>query len=184
MRRVRALCCAAVLVVLGGCASPYSDAGITGGYTEQQLEPGIWRVMFAGNGFTTPESVQTFWLYRCAELALAQHYQGFEILSDLRLVSYERGTQDDAQLIPVHGGGGYVYIPIYIADSAKPYLAADIRLLNQPFTPQAPKSFDAAALKATLQPLVEGKLCDNGNVCPHPHTYLEPKLPLAPAQSG
>jgi hypothetical protein len=172
-----------MVLVLSACASPYSDEGITGGYSAQQLEPGVWRVGFSGNGFTSRETVQSFWLYRCAELTLEQGYEGFEIVTDLRLVSNEQTDSDDPLLVPVKGGT-YMYVPIYIQDTAKPYLVATIRLLKKPFTPEAPKSFDAAALKSTLEPIVKGKLCDGGNVCPHPHTYLLPQKPIAPAQSG
>jgi hypothetical protein len=43
-------------------------------------------VRFDGNGYTTRETVQTYWLYKCAQLALEQGFTGFEILSDIRFV--------------------------------------------------------------------------------------------------
>ncbi len=152
-----ALAGALLLFGLGGCASPYANEGWTGGYTEQQLEPNIWRVVFSGNGFTTRETVQTFWLYRAAETTLAKGYDGFEIVSDARLVSARPLLQT---------------VQYYYPDVAKPSFAADIRLLKRPLSGSPPAVFDAAALKAALEPIVHGKLCDSGNICPHPHTYL------------
>jgi hypothetical protein len=172
MKRVRAIACAALLLALGGCTTKYEDQNWTGGYGEKQLESNVWRVSFHGNGFTTPETVQTFWLYRCAELTLAKGYSGFVVVSDIQLVNVP-GALTGGQFIQVHGGGGgggYFYY--YRApDVAKPSLEADIRMLQKPFSVSPPKMFDAAALKQTLEPFVKGELC-SGNVCPHPHTYL------------
>jgi TonB family protein len=165
--------CAVLMLGLSGCASPYDSSGLTGGYSEQQLEPGIWRVRFDGNGYTTPETVQTFWLYRCAELAKQQGYDGFEILSNLQLTSLDRRDADTAHLrVLTHGGGGgggFVYIGPGLP---KPWVEGDIRLLRIPFAVNVPKVFNAGSLIAALQPIVKGKLCDAGNVCPHVHHYL------------
>jgi hypothetical protein len=46
-------------------------------------------------------------------------------------------------------------------------------LIKKPFMSKPPTVFDAVALKAKLEPLVKGGLCE-GNVCPHVHTYLMP----------
>jgi hypothetical protein len=163
---------------LTGCLGPtkYADEGWTGGYKQTQLEPGIWRVSFFGNGFTTAETVQTFWLYRCAEVALENGADGFEVVSDIHLVSLKSAPAGRPQLIPVHGGGGggFVYVPMYVPDTPKPSLEADIKLVKGPFKADPPRVFDAAALKAVLEPIVKGKLCD-GNVCPHAHHYLKPQ---------
>jgi hypothetical protein len=175
MRKIAVCGAMMLLLMLGSCASPYADEGLTGGYDAQQIEPGVWRVTYSGNGYTTQETVQTYWLHRCAEIALSNGYDGFEILSDIRLISYDPDGADNAKLVLVHGGGGgYVYVPVYIQDVPKPVMIAEIRLLKRPFTAAPPKIFDAAALKAALDPIVNGKSCDLGNVCPHPHTYLNP----------
>lgn len=177
--------CAVVMLGLTSCASPYDSSGLTGGYSDQQLEPGIWRVRYGGNGYTTPETVQTFWLYRCAELAKEQGYDGFEILSNLQLTSLDRRGADTAHLkVLTHGGGGGGAF-IYIAPGMpKPWIEGDIRLLKAPFTVNVPKVFDAGALLAALQPIVKGKLCDLGNVCPHVHHYLIPTSPAAAATAS
>lgn len=40
---------------------------------------------------------------------------------------------------------------------------------------KAPKSFDAQALKDTLEKYVNGEKCDGGNVRPHDKPYLQPR---------
>jgi hypothetical protein len=71
-------------IALASCATPYAPTGITGGFDAKELREDVYRVSFSGNGYTTNETAQTYWLYRCAELALEKGYYGFEILSDMR----------------------------------------------------------------------------------------------------
>lgn len=77
---------AAAAAILVSCATPYQDNNIFGGADVTELRPDVARVSFRGNGFTTKESVQVYWLNRCAELAIAKGYAGFEILSDMQFV--------------------------------------------------------------------------------------------------
>lgn len=81
-------------VVLVSCATPYQQSGITGGFDVKELRTDVFRVSFQGNGYTTRESVQVYWLYRCAELAIEKGFAGFEILSDMQFVM-QRPPMDD-----------------------------------------------------------------------------------------
>lgn len=90
----RVLLMAAVAVGLASCATPYAQQGITGGFDVQELRPDVFRVSFGGNGFTTKETVQVYWLYRCAQLAVEKGFGGFEILSDMQF-SMRRPPSDD-----------------------------------------------------------------------------------------
>lgn len=179
------LSCLAALAVLSGCTStPYQPTGMTGGYRELQIREDVWRVTFGGNGFTTRESVQTYWLYRCAELAIEKGYDGFEILSNIQLVmpvSPELFFGTKKGLMPTKGGGGPIYIPIYTGGGGPPHprIEADIRMIMLPFDANPPRVFDARELRHALSPYVNGQKCDDrnasGNVCPHAHEYLFPK---------
>ena len=90
----RVLLVAAVAVGLASCATPYAQQGFTGGFDVQELRPDVFRVSFQGNGYTTRETVQVYWLYRCAQLAIEKGFNGFEILSDMQF-SMRRPPADD-----------------------------------------------------------------------------------------
>ncbi|CAL78225.1 hypothetical protein BRADO4487 [Bradyrhizobium sp. ORS 278] len=95
-RRLMNLAVTAVALTLVSCATPYQDNNIFGGADVTELRPDVARVSFRGNGFTTKESVQVYWLNRCAELAVAKGYAGFEILSDMQFVM-RRPTEEDTR---------------------------------------------------------------------------------------
>jgi hypothetical protein len=84
MFRVVALVIAAAF--LATCATPYGEQGLLGGFSAIELRADVWRVKFQGNGYTTRETAQTYWLNRCAELTLEKGYNAFEILSDMQFV--------------------------------------------------------------------------------------------------
>lgn len=176
------------LLALGGCASSYAPSSWTGGYSEREVGQDTWMVSFGGNGYTTEETVQTYWLYHCAEFALSKGYDGFRILSPIKLSAVQALRGDGVQVIRVHGGGGgggghssggrsgggYVATYGYAgAPVNKPAIDAEIQLLRRPLAPVPGRTFEAAALKALLEPYVTGPKC-NGNVCPHVHSYLYP----------
>lgn len=91
---IRALMLAAAAAMLASCATPYQQSGLTGGADVRELRPDVYRVTFQGNGYTTRESVQVYWLNRCAELAVEKGFAGFEILSDVRFVMRRPPTED------------------------------------------------------------------------------------------
>jgi hypothetical protein len=88
LKRIAVTCL--ILVGLVGCAAPYNSGFYGSGVKE--LEPGVYRVTMRGNGFTKYETIQTYWLYRIADLALEQGHDGIEILSRLQLTSIPTGT--------------------------------------------------------------------------------------------
>ncbi len=71
----------AVLLLLGGCSTPYQHEGLTGGYTNEGLSDTTYRVRFKGNNYTTREKVERSLLYRCAELTQQLGYQHFIVVS-------------------------------------------------------------------------------------------------------
>jgi len=162
-------------LLLASCATQYQPSGLSGGFRELRLNETVYRVSFSGNGYATYETVQTYWLYRCAELALQNGFGGFEILSDVRFL------RDDSSPGPVMAlsepvrlaaGGRFVYVPVGApAGRPKSSIVGDIHLIPQPDEPRPPKIFDAARLKSSLEAFVMGDKC-NGNVCPHVHAYL------------
>ena len=55
-----------------GCATAYQPQGLSGGFTETQLAPDVWRVSFSGNGYTKGERAEDFAMLRSAELTLGK----------------------------------------------------------------------------------------------------------------
>jgi hypothetical protein len=84
--RIKALLAVAAVLTLGACAgeTPYQSLATSpdpgrGGYSERQIEPGKWRVLFSGNAVTSRQTVETYLLYRAAELTVEQGYDWFSL---------------------------------------------------------------------------------------------------------
>lgn len=153
-----ALAAAVCGLFLSACASSYADGNgrWTGGFFTEKVGQDRWIVEYSANGYTTYETAQTYWLYRCAELALEQGYDGFEIVGSLQLSA----PQEQSLVMQV----------IY-QDPSKPNLVEVVRLLRAPVEYVPGRVFDARVLKDFLRPHVEGEKCGS-NVCPHVHEYL------------
>jgi len=75
---------AAALIFLGACATatPYQEAvNSNGGYDNQQIETNRWAISFSGNSLTDRQTVETYLLYRAAELTAQNGYDNFQIVS-------------------------------------------------------------------------------------------------------
>lgn len=104
---------AALTAGLAACATatPYQPAlrgaSVQGGFSEIRLEDDRWRVNFAGNSLTSRERVETYLLYRAAELTLEQGFETFRTV--------DRDTERQSRVYvdsfgPRYGGGfGYGY---------------------------------------------------------------------------
>jgi hypothetical protein len=73
-KRARLLATLAVVGIVAACAhpTPYQPAAVQEGegYTTQQIESSRFRVSFRGNSLTSRQTVDTYMLYRCAEVTL------------------------------------------------------------------------------------------------------------------
>jgi hypothetical protein len=90
---------AGALGLLAACASqtPYGPQDASGyGYAETRIESNRFRVAFSGNSLTDQETVETYLLYRAAELTLERGYDWFEIV--------ERDTDANRRIV---GTGPY-----------------------------------------------------------------------------
>jgi len=101
----------ATAVLLASCATPYAPEGLTGGFDTQELRADVLRVRFDGNGYTSKETAQTYWLYRAAELTLEKGYAGFEILSDMQFVKDALPVDDWASVRSMMPPSTHVAIP-------------------------------------------------------------------------
>lgn len=125
-----------LVAALSGCqATQYQPIAPAGGFGEMQLEGNIWRIRFMHNAFTTRETAQSYWLYRAAELTLSKGYDGFEVLS---MIGRLRSSGDA------------------LSRTSSLLIEGEIRMLKQPFESIPPKSYNAQALIAVLDPYVTG----------------------------
>jgi hypothetical protein len=80
--------CLAAALLVSACATstPYQALGTrgahaSGGYSEQRIEDNRYRVNFTGNSFTSRQQVENFLLFRAAELATQNGYDGFTMVA-------------------------------------------------------------------------------------------------------
>lgn len=71
-----------IALAVAGCATPtpYGPALDGKGYSDLQTENDRFRVSFSGNSLTPRETVESYLLYRAAEITLQQGYEQFRIV--------------------------------------------------------------------------------------------------------
>lgn len=104
-RFVRRLATTAIcfgLLAASGCAGrvtpyqPVSSANpVSGGYSEQRIGEDRFRVSFAGNALTSRERVESYLLFRAAELTIEQNHDWFVIEDRVIEHDVERQTRPD-----------------------------------------------------------------------------------------
>lgn len=161
-------------LALSACAAatPYHAASLTDpahadGYRELQVEPERWRVVFAGNSLTSRETVETYLLYRAAELTLQNGYDWFQAV--------ERDTEEHVTLVVrepvgawgsgwephwrfaygVHGGwqawDRHGVDPVFDVQRVTAYEAVAEVVMHRGARPaDDPRAFDARAVEASL----------------------------------
>ena len=71
-----------VALWLVGCATTYHPENNTGGYSEIQLDPGVWKVTFRGNTDTPIRLVEQYAQRRAGEVCRQHGFSGFRIIDD------------------------------------------------------------------------------------------------------
>ena len=77
---------------LTACATAYQPEGLSGGFTETQLDKNVFRVSFQGNGYTRPERAEEMALLRSAELTLKNGFTHFAIVDGRSRTDYSAFT--------------------------------------------------------------------------------------------
>ena len=172
--------------LLAACttATPYQPnipgQSVSGGYSEQRIEPNRFRVNFAGNSLTSRETVEGYLLYRAAELTVEQGYDWFSIVD--RNTEADRRTyiERDPFYSPWYGpsygywrpywryyGGGYgwrTWDPYWgspfwsdsidVRTVTKFEASAEVIMHRGPKPADDPRAFDARAVVANLGPRI------------------------------
>ncbi|WP_234035675.1 CC0125/CC1285 family lipoprotein [Erythrobacter insulae] len=176
-------------LVTAGCtamrSTPYqplqSASRVSGGYSDIRIDAEHYRVSFAGNQLTSRERVESYLLFRAAELTLLKGYDYF-VIED-REVEHQierqirRDPLYDPWFSPYHtywrpywryyrnGRGWYHWYPYY----GDPFWAgrydvrtidrfeatADIRLGRGALPTDNPRAFDARKVRDDIEPQIE-----------------------------
>lgn len=105
---IKLVICLAALGALAACATatPYQPAGSggdRGGYSSRRIDANRYRVTFTGNSLTSRQTVETYLLYRAAELTVQRGGDYFVVA--------RRGTErrSDTYIDRPFGPGPYGY---------------------------------------------------------------------------
>lgn len=104
MRKFALTAAIASLFILGACttATPYQEATDSQkGYISQKIESDRWQISFAGNSLTDRKTVETYLLYRAAELTDAEGFDHFRVV--------QRATDASRKFVP----SGFGHDPFY-----------------------------------------------------------------------
>lgn len=104
MKRLSLAAAVAALAFTAACATatPYQPATLSDrGYSEMKIEDNRFQVEFSGNSLTDRKTVETYLLFRAAELTKQNGYDHFRVV--------RRGTDASTRVIPA----GAAYSPYY-----------------------------------------------------------------------
>lgn len=154
--------CAIFLAILTtfftGCATSYQSGGFTGGYTETQLAPDVFRVVFKGNGYTSPERAQDFSMLRAAELALQTGFTHLAVINERNSTTTHSFTTDGeakttgtAQIYgnQVSYSGHTTYTPGQTVTFYKPSTGLVVQFFKT--KPEGIFAYDAAFLQQSIK---------------------------------
>jgi len=176
MKITAAIAAIGLVVGLSACetATPYQPlrhgTEVSGGFTDQRLDQNHFRVTFQGNTVTPRETVESYLLYRAAELTVSQGYDWFE--------AADRHTERDRQtyIDPLYGPGlyGYWWGPRWrtwggygwgpwgpywggatVSSVQKFQASAEIVMQHGPKPTADPRAMDAREVLANLSPRIQ-----------------------------
>lgn len=131
----RSLTLLTALLLLGGCATRYQSAGLTGGHEEKKGPGKLEMVQFYANGYTSADLAEKYGLYRCAEYAAAKGKRYFILYETLSHAAHERPSA----------------APRIGIVQNKPIASAYVLLLDGP----APGAQEAKTVMAALQYVID-----------------------------
>lgn len=146
---MRLIAAALAALSLASCASgggsalatTYGKQHLFGGYTDKEIEPGLWKVTGAGNGPAGPGFGRNVAVYRAAEIAKAGGFSHFQILR-------QRGKAHSVGV----GGGSMSYAGENMEMIVRPTHDPGAPLACRDKDPQACMTLSVAEIMATIGP--------------------------------
>lgn len=143
---------------VSGCATPYQPDGFTGGYSDTQLQPDVFRVYFRGNGYTSGQRAQDFAMLRAAGICLQHGFGYFALLNERNSTSTQTvttpgyasttGSASGYGNSATYSGSTY-YSPGQTVTIDKPHASLMIRCFKT--KPKGTHAFDATFLQKSLK---------------------------------
>lgn len=87
-----------MVVTLASCATPYQKMGLTGGFSEKEVDSGQYELYYLGNGATSWEQVEVYWHRRASELCAGGYTHIY--------------TDTDSKTSETWVSAGGVYVPV------------------------------------------------------------------------
>lgn len=123
--------------LLAGCATPYSQNSMLGGFQETEIAPALYRVTFTGNAYTSLDRVRLYTLLRCANFTLEKGCGYFAEVSPER-ISHSAPTLQTNPNATIGTPGSYAFsMVVEIFKGERPAGLVDAR--------------DARAVKAQIE---------------------------------
>jgi hypothetical protein len=134
-----------LVMILGGCATPYQEMGFTGGVAAQRMTTDTYRIVARGNAYTGSIAIQDYTLLKAAETTKQAGATHFAI------VSAANASRAGAIVIPgraqtsVVGNSAYTtYTPATAHNFIKPGQDTYIRVFTVSAGRSPPQGFISA----------------------------------------
>jgi hypothetical protein len=154
-----------IIELLVGCATPYQPRGLAGGFSEIQLDQNTVRVFFRGNAKTPPDTIETYTLYRCAEVTLEKGFDYFIIVESGMDVQHGaivspgsyQSTTNVTSMSPGYATGTTTgtYTPSVVTPFRKFGSATTIKLFRGEKPANLTNAYSAQELKTYLEPNIK-----------------------------
>jgi hypothetical protein len=144
--------------LVNGCATAYQPQGLGGGFSDTQLAPDVFRVIFRGNGYTAADRAQDFALLRAADLCKQHGFAYFAIINENESVVEQQvntpGYSQTSGNVYVNGNvATYNGTTTYMPGQTYRFFKPQSGLLFRGFTtkPSGFFSFDTAFLQLSIR---------------------------------
>lgn len=137
--------CGSAASARSGLATKYGPMSLFGGYSDKQVEPGVWRVSARSNGPAGEGFARSMVAYRAAEILSAQGFSYVQVLDqkgDMTVL----GRRGDAFQRPLNE-----HVVVTVRGAYSPAPPADCRAKE----PRSCITYSAAGVMTQLRPLLD-----------------------------
>lgn len=130
--------CFILFSILFGCASPYraQTKEYGSGYTDEKISDRVYKISYQGNSHTADEVVYKYFMRRCAEVALNNHFPYFIVIESKDItkttsVPLEEDYKPEASVVAPNISGEIDYRPYVYKRISSHALVGKIALFKE-----------------------------------------------------